>query len=363
MNTNPNCLDFFLGVNSPVGFASYFNEISDYKPNWKNYIIKGGPGTGKSSLIKSVANTLYKEKSNVELIHCSSDPSSLDAIISHQDNFAMCDGTPPHAVEPTYPGLFETVINFCEFWDEKKLAENKDVLINLFKKNKECHERCLRFLTAASSLINDNFYITLKNTNTQKIAKLTKRLVLKEFSKKKTKKPIERKRFLSAITPEGIITYTDTATKLAEKIYIIKDELGVSSSLILSLLRQYALEYGYEIYSCYCPMNPYKKLDHLFIPELNLGFMTENKFNKSDIESFRIINFSRFLDIEELKLKKQKINMNRKIVSELMNEAILSLKTAKSIHDDMESFYINAVDFNMVNNKSSSIINLIKSGI
>lgn len=361
MNVNNYCLDFFLGVTSPYGFCSYFNEMTDYKQNWRNYIIKGGPGTGKSSLMKKIANKLYEYPSNVELIHCSSDPYSLDAVISYDDNFAIFDGTAPHVVEPLYPGVFETNVNLSEFWDESKLSAHSETIIKLFKKNKEFHERNLRFLKASNQIMNDNFQLVLKNTNTSKIYKLSKRIVLKEFSKKKKRTGIEKKRFLSAITPNGYITFTDTAKKLAKKIYIIKDEIGVSSSLLLSFIRKYLLEYGYSFYTCYSPFDPYNKIEHIFIPELNLGFMTQHKFNELNIEHFRIINFSRFVNIEALKLDKQKINLNRKLISELVNESISSLKAAKSIHDDMEEFYINAMDFDLVHKKADQIIENIKN--
>ena len=44
----------FLGANTPKGFVSLFDELYNPYDNTDAYIIKGGPGTGKSTLMKSV---------------------------------------------------------------------------------------------------------------------------------------------------------------------------------------------------------------------------------------------------------------------------------------------------------------------
>ena len=43
---------YFLAANSGQGFYSKFGECYDAHNGWKAYVIKGGPGTGKSSLMK-----------------------------------------------------------------------------------------------------------------------------------------------------------------------------------------------------------------------------------------------------------------------------------------------------------------------
>ena len=75
--------DFFLGANSPNGFSSYFTEINDPKLTDNCYVIKGCPGSGKSTMMKTIAERLSEQESFIENIHCSSDPDSLDGVILH----------------------------------------------------------------------------------------------------------------------------------------------------------------------------------------------------------------------------------------------------------------------------------------
>ena len=51
--TAPIC--FFLGANSPQGFVSRFDQLDCGDPQWHTFIIKGGPGCGKSSFMRRIA--------------------------------------------------------------------------------------------------------------------------------------------------------------------------------------------------------------------------------------------------------------------------------------------------------------------
>ena len=72
-------ISFFLGCPTQDGFVTNIHSLIASE-GYFTYIIKGGPGTGKSSLMKLSASSL-KELDKPELYFCSSDPGSLDAVI------------------------------------------------------------------------------------------------------------------------------------------------------------------------------------------------------------------------------------------------------------------------------------------
>lgn len=90
-------LDFFLGALSPTGFASYFTQVVKDPEAQTAVLLKAGPGCGKSTLLRRIAATLTQQGEAVELIHCASDPESLDGVICGARNFSIVDATPPHA--------------------------------------------------------------------------------------------------------------------------------------------------------------------------------------------------------------------------------------------------------------------------
>ncbi|MBR4761571.1 MAG: hypothetical protein IK086_02935, partial [Clostridia bacterium] len=101
---------FFLAANSAEGFVSHFADC--YIPgDWHAYIVKGGPGTGKSGLMKYIAAKAANSGHKVVFCPCSSDPDSLDAVIVSDLKTVVLDGTAPHTVEPRLPGACENIIN------------------------------------------------------------------------------------------------------------------------------------------------------------------------------------------------------------------------------------------------------------
>ena len=88
----------FLGANTPNGFVSLFGELYDPYRDHNVHIIKGGPGCGKSTLMKRIAERARAHGLDAECVHCSSDPDSLDAVLVPALRLFVCDGTAPPTV-------------------------------------------------------------------------------------------------------------------------------------------------------------------------------------------------------------------------------------------------------------------------
>jgi len=91
-------IQYFLGGNTPVGFYSLYHQLSDPTRMRALYIIKGGPGSGKSTLMRRVERHAREAGLDTELVLCSGDPDSLDALLLPQLRAALVDGTAPQGV-------------------------------------------------------------------------------------------------------------------------------------------------------------------------------------------------------------------------------------------------------------------------
>jgi len=291
-----------------------------------------------------------------EHIHCSSDPFSLDAVIIPSLGISALDATPPHAVEPQYPGAFETVVNLCDCWDEDILRKNRVDIIKISEKTSSYHKQCVSLLKAACSLLDDNKFICSKHIRNDKIKKVAKSITDRELKHRKGNTPSEKKRFLSAVTPKGFMIFTDTVKKLCNRIYILKDPYTAVSEVFISEIRKTFLEKGFEIYTCISPLTLMP--EHILIPELGLGFMTSTTLLpvENTVDPYRIIHHTRFCDTENLKKKKQRMRFNLKVASELINEAVYSVKNAKETHDILESFYKKAIDYEKVSKITEKVL-------
>ena len=139
----------FLASNTAKGFVGYF---SDFMASHRTIILKGGPGTGKSTLMKKLARTAEKTGEDVWLFYCSSDPDSLDGVFFPSRNFVVLDGTSPHALDATVPAINESIVNLLSAVDGNALLPHEDEIRALIKQKKQHFAAAYAVLKASAEL-------------------------------------------------------------------------------------------------------------------------------------------------------------------------------------------------------------------
>ena len=336
-------LKYFLASNSCEGFINHFSDCYNPEDNWRCFIIKGGPGTGKSSFMKKVAATAEQKGEKYLLCPCSSDPDSLDAIILPDIKTVILDGTSPHTIDPKYPAVCEEILNFGDFWDKNKIY-NPHKIIEITNLNKSLHQTAQKYLKAAGQIILDNYKTALKCTKIPEAQKFAEKLCKKYIPNKKGT-GYEWVRFIEGITPQGIMTFYETPLNSCETTIVISDRYKACSNIIMKTVRDFALSNGYEIITLKNPYLPSLIIDHIIIPELSLSFVTETNTLKFKTDTRRI-HSRRFTSNQLLHTSKQRITLNERLIKNLLSSACETLKKAKLVHDELESYYINAMNFN-----------------
>ena len=353
----------FLGANTPQGFVSFFDELYNPYENWSAYIIKGGPGTGKSTLMNAIARECEKRNIATEKIYCSSDPDSLDGLIVPDMSVCIADGTSPHALEPRFPGACENIINTGDFWDKDKLRARADEIRTLSLENSIHHRRSAKYLAAAGQITEENLRLTSKYTDKDKAENFAFRFAQRELPKKKHCVPGKKtKRFISAITPKGKIFLDKYIRENSYRVIGIDDEYSGVSGTILERIGETAIRNGYDVIFCHCPMKPKMQCEHIIIPEVNLALMTIRSDHNINIEFDRIIHAKRFF-YEDIGEHSAYLRFNRKLIRELTDEAISALKDAKATHDKLEKIYVDAMDFSALEKYCQSICDYIFSKV
>lgn len=345
----------FMGANSPIGFCSFFEEIYNPYKNHHPYIIKGGPGTGKSTLMKKVYRKAEEKGYETELIYCSSDPGSLDGIIVKDIGVSVIDGTSPHILEPKFPGAVENIINTGDFWDKKKLSEKSDLIRSLTLENSMHHFRSAKYLGAAGTINDENLRLASSFVKEEKINSFAVRFVSREMPSKRKKGAGKRcRKFISGITPEGIIFLDSTVRAQAVRVIGIKDNYSAVSPVLLQRIGDLAVKNGYDVIFCQCPMRPKGDCEHIIVPEAGLALITVKKEHNITLQCDRLIHCKRFMR-EEAENYSQRLRQGKKLCSYLIGESISSLKKAKEIHDKLEKEYIEAMDFHALNDYTDII--------
>ena len=337
---------YFLGANSPQGFYSLYDQLIDPRQANSIYILKGGPGCGKSSLMRRVAQQAEEIGEQVEYIHCSGDPESLDAVVFPTCKSAIVDGTSPHIVEPRYPGVVESYVNLGVCYDHEGLQGIREEIVNCMVGYKGYYKRAYRCLGAAAEITEDVRTILNTEALENKIAKRSRGILTREVRTAGHGAGRVTQRFLGAITHQGILNYYTTADLLCKRVYVLEDSYGLSHLMLPHLLSGVTAA-GYDVIACPSPLFPAQPA-HLIIPELSLAFLSTSSSSLYHKRPYRRIRLDAMVDPELIRRSKARLRFSRKVSSALIDEAVDSLSQAKAMHDQLEALYNPYVDFDCV---------------
>ncbi len=333
---------YFAAANTPDGFLSYFPDI--FSPDKLNrlYIIKGGPGTGKSTMMKLIAEQAAARGYGTELYYCSSDTRSLDGVLIPELSAAVIDGTAPHMTDPKYPGAVDIILDFGAYFDRKKLSEQREEIIRLNREYSEQYKKAASYFSYAASAAREAYGIYSSYADTEKLKKAAKKLT-DGIKSDGTEAKIRQ---VTAFSTQGFASL-DTYEKAAANRVAICDDFG-EGALLTELIRKELSEKGagYE----YNVMNIMpERTDMIYVPSSKTLFELTPKLDKEEKQKYgKIVNTERFIDKKRLSQSKSRLRMLKKIKASLYKEALGHLKAAGKLHDEIEAIYKNAVDFDGV---------------
>lgn len=338
---------YFLGCPTPDGFSTHITDDINSGALFA-YILKGGPGTGKSTLMKKVASAL----DDAELYYCSSDPNSLDAVVSRKKGIIVIDGTAPHVVEPIYPGVSQRLIDLGQFWDKQKLESAKAEIIKTTDENKRLHARAKRYLKAATGLYSDILALGESALMRTKLDSYAERMSLRLFPKNQERKGRISRRRITSITPNGIIT--QEAAFDGCKLFYIDDSCIAVTDRLLKNLSVSAINRGYDVIISTNPILPDSVYEHIVVPSLGIAFTSK------PLTGAQKINALRFYDRNILRDKRKRLQFAASAGTELVKETANVLAKAKAVHDELEHYYISAMDFDAMSEYTQKLIDEIK---
>ncbi len=337
--------NFFPGGNTSYGFYSFYQYIIDENIAKRKICIKGGPGTGKSSLMKNIGNFFANKGYNIEYHHCSSDNNSLDGIVIKGLEVALIDGTSPHIVDPSNPGAVDEILNLGQHWSEEGFKQYKKSIIETNKEIKNTFERAYSFLKA-SKLIHDSWSNLNRNAiSCSKLLLLEEDLKSKIFSNSLCKiLGSDRHIFATAFTPNGIITFIENLTENCNKIYVLNGGPGTGKTQVLKFLYKEALRKGFFIEVYHDPLIP-DRIEHIIIPELKTAIITSNEINNQKFTGTQI-----FMEnlIDYGKINKDALVKSKETFYNLLNEGLSVISSAKNLHDQLEKYYVSNMNFNEI---------------
>lgn len=337
---------FFLGANSASGFYSLYDQLIDPTQAEDIFILKGGAGCGKSSLMRRVGDTLEDAGLEVAYIQCSGDPTSLDAIVIPKLRAAIVDGTAPHVVEAKFAGVVERYVNLGACYDRGGLGDVREEIMSCMGGYQDCYTRAYRCLNAAAQIGEDMRALLLTPTVEEKMAKRARGILSREVRKLAGVQGHATQRFLGALTWQGAVCLFDTADVLCNRVYELCDSYGLAHGMLTQLASQ-MMAAGYDVIACPAPLNP-GRMEHLLVPALSLAFVTSTPTLPYPNQPYRRIRLDAMVDADLLRRSKPRLRFSKKVSAALIEEGVVSLAQAKEMHDKLEALYNPYVDFDGV---------------
>ncbi len=349
-------IQYFLGANSSRGFYSLYDQLIPTETAQTVYILKGGPGCGKSTLMKTVAQAAQERGLSVERILCSGDPASLDAVVLPTLNAALVDGTAPHVVEPKCPGAVEHYVNLGACYDAASLAPLRQQIARNMAAYQSCYPRAYRCLAAAAQLREDARAMLHTPELEEKLSKRAAGILKREVRRGKGHAPGRvTQRFLSAVTHKGVMTLYATALAQCSRFYELADSHGLSHIMLTYLLSGITAA-GHDVIVCPDPLAP-ERMEHLLIPALGLAFLTVPPDRSLPAHPYRRIRLDAMHRPELVRQLRPRLRFSAKVYRSLVDEAVQSLAQAKQAHDVLEAIYNPHVNFARVDELAQEIIN------
>ena len=340
----------FPGGNTSYGFFSFYDQIAPPDAN-RVFVIKGGPGVGKSTFMRKIAASLIERGYDLEFHCCSSDNGSLDGIYVPALEVALIDGTAPHVVDPRNPGAVDEIVHLGDYWDQAGMRRHKLEIIALNQEVGRLFRRAYAYLAAARIFLTEveSYYQDTGALDRGGLNRVAMGLMEDIFDHTPAENsPRERHLFATAITPDGPVNYLGTIVGHLDRRYIISGDDGTEKNTLVSRVKDAATMRGYSVQAFHCALDPHK-VDHVVIPALSVAVINEVEphfYRPSDGD--RIIDTMQYVDtaVQESYLGER--TRAREMYRAAFDQAVWFIAKAKRVHDAMEDLYVPNMDFSRI---------------
>jgi hypothetical protein len=338
----------FPGNNTPQGFISHYaNGLRGLN---NVFILKGGPGVGKSTLMRKIGIAMLERGYDVEFWQCSSDNDSIDGVIIPAISTGIIDGTAPHIVDPKYPGAVEEVIDLGLHWNRTMLKSDRKNIIEITDSIGEHFASCYQHLSEAGKIFQQVMDKSALKVDLKQLELSADELIADIFNLKAQPRHL----FSTAVTPRGVVSFAEALSRSSAKRWLLIGPSGCGKEKLMQLLVDQAEQRGHfaEVYH---PSIMPDNVELILLPYLDCAILDAGSelpsyANENDI----VIDCAAFCSYEWDSEDEERIN-------QLVESAVEQVAGAKEQHDKLESHYTRAMDFEGVDSAGAALFNRVLS--
>ena len=327
---------YFLGGATPNGFETPFPAE---QKNCYGFYLKGGPGTGKSTLMKKLAAAFSGEQ--ISVYHCASDPRSLDAVVFEDRKLFVADATAPHEMSTPLPFVSGELVDLAAGLSAPHLAETAGAVRSLYAQNQAAHMQARKGLSGIGAMEDMIAQIGTAALMKEKLSGYAARLAKRLFGSKTGSSGGILRRQCAAVTPQGRLTFCPADYD----ILVLSDPCRAAAQTLLQMLAEKAAGLGKCCETTVSQTQTDRPVTHLIVPEQKLVILTEP--DQADPELRKpaaVLKLQRFYDAELLRKQRTLVRFCAKTADALQAQTVAILADALRVHDELEACYIGALN-------------------
>lgn len=353
--------NYYADVFSSQGYFSLFDEA--LKGLSHIYVLKGAPGTGKSTLMRKIGVVLMEEGFSLEYYHSPTDNQSVTGLLLPELSIGMIAGSAALQVDFEQLSANVKIVDLEKYLDVDQASVIKEKVIKYEKEKETMLQEVYQSFKAAKKVHLQKEEIYLSRMDFAKADEVTEKLIKDIFSDSPSEggEGQEKRIFFGAATPKGVINFIDNLTADASKRYIIKGRPGSGKSTMMKKIVAKGKELGYSIDIFPCGFDP-DSLDMVWIDELKVAVLDGTA--PHEIEPFRsedsvVDMFEQCIDPDvETEYEEELKQLDLKYKS-LMTEATNYLSEASRLEKVIASHYSEAMDFQKVKEEREKVLGRI----
>ena len=334
---------YFAASNSRGGFHSYYEHCFRDRVDLL-LCIKGGPGTGKNTLMRAVAQAGERHGYRVDCYYCSSDPASLDAVLlfGERGSIGLIDATAPHAFEPRMAGVAEEIVDLGQFWDTALLQAQRKEIEAWNAQKAAAYRAAYRHLSGTgevSDVLRDTVTPCLDVQRLQRYAVRLLRGVQEG----------QGERRIALCDSVGLLgcVRLDTYLRQSERLCLIEDHHD-SAYALTARLAALAEGRSLDMRLSYHPVLP-DRIDAMMLTADRTAFVVcahgETDRLKAAYPHARVVAMKHLMVSERLRAAREELRRTTRLRDALLEEACFQLDKAAKAHFELERIYTAAMDF------------------
>ena len=346
---------YFLGANSRYGFHSLYSSFCKAEDGCFLYVIKGGPGCGKSSFMRCIGSAAEKEGLDCEYILCSGDPDSIDGVFIPALGVGYVDGTSPHSIDVAHPGCGGMYLDLGRYYNSAALRHRLNEILELNRQYKGLYNSAYSSIAVGAAAMPRYMSGIWGGEETEKVDKKVQGLCKREFGKKKSQSII-KERFIDAVSCKGHCYLHQDIEDGFERTYILDNKFGLGNLYLQRLLNE-ASGRCEEIIVCRDGVDP-KFISAIMFPHFSLALICSQN-GRHELRHSRHIRLDSLISKDNTAHIREQIRSSQRLSESALSLATKTLAEAKAIHDKIEAIYNPHVDFDGVYREAQRHIELL----